>query len=153
MRVSGNIFERLIIRILPLCIALGLLFYFTTDKTVVQFAKPFIAAVIILWAFDSVTILTKGIKRLTIDNNYLIFGSDKILYDDILSIVPRKDKRRGINIKTIEIEYLKDGLTKKQRTITKPTLVDIFGNRFKTIELLVDRFPSLRDRVMDETED
>lgn len=153
MRVSGNIFERLIIKILPLCLTFGLVFYLTTNKTIVEFIKPFIGVVIILWFFDSLTILVKGIKRLTIDDNSVVLGQDKILSDDILSIVPRKDKRRGIDIKTIEIEYLKDGLTKKQRIITKPTFLDIFGKKFKTIDKLVARFPNLRDRVMEETED
>jgi hypothetical protein len=83
----------------------------------------------------------------------VILGDDRILSDDILSIVPRKDKRRGVDIKTIEIEYLKDGLTKKQRTITKPIFLDLFGKKFKTINLLTDRFPNLRERVMEETEE
>lgn len=153
MRISGNIFERLVVKILPLCFSFGLLFYLTTNKTVDQFAKPFIWTIMVLWTFDSLTILSKKIKRMTIVNNHVILGQDRILSDDILSIVPRKDKRRGIDIKTIEIEYLKDGLTQKQRTITKPIFLDIFGKKFKTIDLLVDRFPNLRNRVMEETED
>lgn len=153
MRVSGNIFERLIIKILPLCLTLELLFYLTTNKPVHQFAKPFIWTILFLWIVDSLAILPKKIKRMTIINNYVTLGQDRILSDDILSIVPRKDKRIGLDIKTIEIEYLKDGLTKKQRTITKPIFLDLFGKKFKTIDLLIDRFPDLRDRVMEETED
>lgn len=153
MRVSGNIFERLVIKILPLCLTFGLLFYVTSDKEPSQFIKPFIGAILILWLFDSITILTKRIKRLTIQGAQIQFGQDKISSDDILSIVPRKDKRRGIDIKTIEIEYLKDGLSKRQRTITKPTFLDLFGKKFRTIDLLVEQFPSLRDKVMEETED
>lgn len=153
MRISGNIFERLIVKILPLCFTFGLLFYLTTNKTVDQFTKPFIWTITVLWTFDSLTILFKKIKRMSIVDNQVILGDDRILSDDILSIVPRKDKRRGIDIKTIEIEYLKDGLTKKQRTITKPIFLDLFGKKFKTIDLLTERFPNLRDRVMEETED
>jgi len=153
MRISGNIFERLIVKILPLCFTFGLLFYLTTHKTVDQFTKPFILTIIVLWTYDSLTLVFKKIKRMSIVDNQVILGDDRILSDDILSIVPRKDKRRGVDIKTIEIEYLKDGLTKKQRTITKPIFLDLFGKKFKTINLLTDRFPNLRERVMEETEE
>lgn len=125
----------------------------TTHKPLDQLALPFLWTMIILWTFDILTILPKGIKRLTIKNDYLILGDDKILVDDILSITPRKDQRRGIDIKTIEIEYLKNGLIAKQRIITKPVLFDLLGKKFKSIDLLVDRFPSLREMVMEETED
>jgi hypothetical protein len=151
MRISGTLLDRLIIKILPLCLAFGLVFYLTTNKTLLEFAKPFGAA--ILWLFDSMTILAKKIKRLSIKDNYLTFGKDVISFQDILSITPRKDKRRGIDIKTIEIEYLKDGSINKKRTITKPTFLDLFGKKFKTVDILVDKFPNLRDKVMDETEE
>lgn len=90
-----------------------------TDKSLTDFGKPFIAAIAILWLFDSLTILTKRIKRLSVDGNSLTLGKDVMSFQDILSITPRNDKRKGINIKTIEIEYLKDGQTKKQRTNNK----------------------------------
>lgn len=153
MRISGTLLDRLIVKILPLCLVFGLVFYMTTNKTLIEFAKPFGAAIAILWLFDSLTLLPKRIKRLTIENNYLTLGRDIISFGHILSITPMKDKRRGIDIKTIEIEYLKDGLIKKQRTITKPIFFDLFGKKFKTIDILVGRFPNLRDKVMDETED
>ena len=117
MRISGTLLDRLIVKILPLCLVFGLVFYMTTNKTLIEFAKPFGAAIAILWLFDSLTLLPKRIKRLTIENNYLTLGRDIILFGHILSITPMKDKRRGIDIKTVEIEYLKDGLIKKQRTI------------------------------------
>lgn len=153
MRISGNIFDRLRIRILPVCLIFGILFFLMTDKSLTDFGKPFIAAIAILWLFDSLTILTKRIKQLSIDGNSLTLGKDVISFQDILSITPRNDKRKGINIKTIEIEYLKDGQTKKQRTITKPIFLDFLGKKFKTIDILVDRFPDLRDKVMEETEE
>ncbi len=153
MRVSGNILDRLVIRILPICVTFSLVFYLTSDKEPSQLIKPFIGTVLILWLFDSLVILSKGIKRLSIHDARIQFGQDKILSEDILSIVPRKDNRRGIDIKTIEIEYLKDGLSKRQRTITKPTFLDLFGKKFRTIDLLVEQFPNLRDKVMEETED
>lgn len=153
MIVSGNLFERLVVKILPLSFIFGLPFYLITNKTVDHFIKPFVWAIIILWTFDSLTILSKKVTRMKITGDQVILGKDRIHSDDILSIVPRKDKRRGIDIKTIEIEYLKDGLTQKKRIITKPVFLDILGKKFKTIDLLVDRFPNLRDRVMEETAD
>jgi hypothetical protein len=129
------------------------LFYITSDQTFIDFAKPFGATIVALCLMDALTLLPKRIKRLTIANNCLTFGKDIISVESILSITPKKDKRRGIDIKTIEIEYLIDGRTKRQRTITKPTFFDLFGKKFKIINILVDQFPNLQDKVMDETED
>ena len=153
MRVSGNIFERLLIKIIPLCLTFGIIFLLTTDKSIEKLFLPFTATVAIIWLFDSLTILSKKIKRLTIIDNQLMLGNDKISIEDVLTIVPRKDKRRGIDIKTIEIEYLKDDLSKRERIITKPAFLDLFGNKFKTIDLLVSRFPQLKERILEETED
>jgi hypothetical protein len=153
MRVSGNIFERLIIKILPLSLVFGLLAFMTTTRTIAEIAKLFLAVTIIFWGFDSLTILTKGVRKVIIKGNQLVIGKDEITIDDILSIVPRKDIRRGIDIKTIEIEYLKDGLLKKQKTMTKPTFFDLFGKKFKTIDLLNKHFPNLKNKVGEETED
>lgn len=37
--------------------------------------------------------------------------------------------------------------------ITKPVFLDFLGKKFKTIDILVDRFPDLKDKVMEETEE
>lgn len=150
MRVSGTLLDRLLIRFLPVAILPGAILYGTISFGFLEFLKIWLAILLILWVFDSILLLTKGIKRLSIVDEKLKVGSDIISTDSLLAISKVRDERRGTVIRTIQLEYLKDGMLRKVQIITKPTLGDIFGRKTKTIDILISKFPDLTTKVFGE---
>jgi hypothetical protein len=148
MRISETVLERLIIRILPIAVALGSIMYFVTSSKLVDFSKKWAAAILIVWLFDSVLLLSKEIRRVSVVDGKLVIGRDIVdPINDLLSINKRKDERRALTIKTIEFEYLKDGMLTRKQSITKPVFGDLLGRRTRTIEILTKEFPFLHEKI------
>lgn len=150
IRISGTLLDRLLIRLLPIAILLGIIIYNTTSSNFLTFTKGWVISVIVIWLFDSAALISKRIKGLFIIDNKLRIGKDLIDADELLSINKKRDERQGTVIRTIELEYLKDNRLVKAQIISKPTLFDLLGRKTKTIDLLTRKFPDLTNRFFEE---
>ena len=122
--------------------------FFMSSRILVDFGIKWTAAILMIWVFDSIALLTKRIKRLSIVGDKLKMGNDLIdPKNDLLTIHRKRDERRGTTIRTLELEYLKNGMMVRQQTITKPVFGDFLGRRTRTIEILINEFPFLQDKV------
>lgn len=122
--------------------------FFITSREIDRFVPIWFVVILMIWIFDSICLLSKRIKRLSIVGDKLKMGNDLIdPQKDLLTIYRRRDERQGTTIRTIELEYLRNGMLVKQQTITKPVLGDFLGRRTKTIEILIREFPVLQGRV------
>lgn len=147
MRISGTLLDRLLIRFFPFAFFLGVILYLTSTNDFLDFLKKWTVILLLLWMFDSVALITKKIRRLSIVDGKLKIGDDLVRPENLLAINKVRDERRGTVIRTIELEYLYNDMLRKVQIITKPTLGDFFGRKTKTIDILIDKFPILSTRV------
>jgi hypothetical protein len=105
--------DRLLIRFLPIAIVLGAILYVTIPKDFPNFLKIWTVTLMTLWVFDSLALVTKKIKSLSIVDDKIKIGGDSISADSLLAINKVRDERRGTVIRTIELEYLKNDMLRK----------------------------------------
>ncbi|MCW3073922.1 MAG: hypothetical protein JWP69_991 [Flaviaesturariibacter sp.] len=142
MRVNGNHIDRLVYSILPLIICVGVLFYLfnPTKGTIIGFSITAVA----YWAMDTIILRFKRPKTLEIDGNRMRVGNELIDPRDIQSITPVTDNRYRWSFELVKIQC---------STIDEITIIDrpspfwYFGDRSKSVDILLSYFPFLDEKV------
>lgn len=142
MRINGNYFDRLIYTILPLfgCIT-GLLYVVHPHKSVpISFGITMFG----YWLMDTLTLAVKRPKTVIVRNGDLWVGKDLVDPHTIESITAISIMRFRWSSELVELQIAEVG---KITMIDRPAIFHQFGEKSKSVDLLVANFPFLKEKV------
>lgn len=144
MIISGTYLERLVLVILPITIPITLLLYFSTG----EFINLLIGIILafLIWLLDTIIIYKKYKPKKVKFEKILLISDEKINLENIKSITPISDERMRWNFKLVVITLSDNRIF---HFIEKPQFFinDIMDKPSKSIQIIIDYVPELKDRI------
>ncbi|RFC53663.1 hypothetical protein [Brumimicrobium aurantiacum] len=147
MTISGTYLDRFISIILPIVLLVSVILIITTREIYTLLVGIIIA--LLIWLLDTIILYKKYNKPVQVKiEKQLLVNNEVIDSNDILSITPITDNRIRWDFKLVTITLSDNRII---HFIEKPQFFihDIMDKPSKSIQLIIDNLPELKEKIQE----